>query len=48
MAFEIVQNLKKKNEGAKFYVLYDSLKKSCCTDILGAEHVGYDCLFHFG
>jgi diphthamide biosynthesis protein 2 len=30
------------------YLLYDSNKKSCCTDIIGAKHVNSDLLVHFG
>lgn len=47
-SFTMASLLKKKHPKAQFFVLYDSLKQSCCTDVLGAEHVNYDCLVHFG
>ena len=25
-----------------------SMKPSCCIDIIGAKHIEFDCLFHFG
>jgi len=33
---------------ANIYLLFDCNKKSCCTDIIGAKHVGYDLLVHIG
>ena len=48
MSFELTAKLRKRCEGCEFFVLFDSLKQSCCTDVLGAEHVNYDCLVHFG
>ena len=33
---------------ANIYLLFDCNKKSCCTDIIGAKHVNYDLLVHFG
>jgi len=44
----LTSRLRTKCEGCQFFVLYDSLKQSCCTDVLGAEHVMYDGLVHFG
>ena len=32
----------------EYFILYDSLKEECCTDVLGAQHAGYDGLFHLG
>ena len=48
LAFDIVAGLKKKYGNTQFFVLYDSLKQSCCLDLLGAEHLGYDGFIHFG
>jgi diphthamide biosynthesis enzyme Dph1/Dph2-like protein len=47
-AFELSAALRKECSESQYFVLYDSLKQSCCTDVLGAEHVGYDGLVHFG
>ena len=47
-AFNLTSLLRKMLPNSQCYVLYDSLKSSCCTDLLGAEHVNYDCLVHFG
>lgn len=48
LSFSIVSTISKLYANTQFFVLYDSLKQPCCLDILGAEHVGYDCLIHFG
>jgi|JI61114BRNA_FD_contig_21_986327_length_388_multi_3_in_0_out_0_1 diphthamide biosynthesis enzyme Dph1/Dph2-like protein len=29
-------------------MLFDCNKKPCCTDVIGAKHVNYDLLVHFG
>lgn len=48
-SFNLTAELRKRcPQDVEFFVLYDSLKKSCCTDILGAKHIGYDAIFHFG
>lgn len=48
LSFNIVQELRNVYPEKKFFVLYDCLKQSCCLDVIGAEHVAYDCLIHFG
>lgn len=48
ISFDLVSALKKKLNEREFFVLYDSLKQACCVDTLGAEHVDFDCLVHFG
>ena len=53
-AFQLTAHLRKEfpsteNLSVEFYTLYDSLKKPCCTDIIGSRHIEpYDLLFHFG
>ena len=47
-AFDLTTALRKQQPETSFFVLYDSLKQSCCSDVLGAQHVNYDCLVHFG
>ena len=47
-SFQLTAMLRKECPETHCFVLYDSLKQSCCTDVLGADHVHYDCLVHFG
>lgn len=37
-----------KNTKAKVYVLGDTSYGSCCVDEVAAEHVGADCIIHYG
>ena len=46
--FSLTQSLKKAHPNTNFFTLYDSMKNTCCLDILGARHVNYDLLVHFG
>lgn len=48
LSFSLVAALTKSHPHTHFYVLYDSLKQSCCLDLLGAEHLGHDAIIHFG
>lgn len=48
ISFDLYNQLTKSHINCRFFILFDSLKKSCCVDMLGAEHVGYDCLIHLG
>lgn len=39
-SFDLVSDLRKScPPGVEYYVLYDSMKKECCTDVIGARHV---------
>ena len=48
LSFKLTTLVKNDCKDTQLFVLYDSLKQSCCTDVLGAQHVNYDGLVHFG
>lgn len=48
ISFSLTSSLRQLHPQTGIYILYDSLKQSCCTDVLGAEHLAYDGLVHLG
>ena len=47
-AVKVEMILKERYPEKEFFILSDSLKNYCCIDLIGARHVSYDIIIHFG
>ncbi|KAM3136513.1 hypothetical protein pb186bvf_011471, partial [Paramecium bursaria] len=45
---KILQQLRNQYQQKKFYLLSDHLFSKCCVDKVGASHINYDVIIHFG